>query len=192
LAVAQQLIDTDTHLLELVEVRRTRGSGGRSRGCPSGSTSQAGQVDGATSLRVALEAQLNRLDVLMGAQPGTYPKSFPSQARFPGIPAIGGANQPSRCPAPAGPTSSQPSAGWPRRTSELALQSPTTIRRFRFPARSVSTASTGGTLFNGKAFQPIGTGALRWRLFDFGKVAAEVAQSRGYMPKCLPSIGRQP
>ena len=26
----------------------------------------------------------------------------------------------------------------------------------------------GGTLFNGKAFQPIGTGALRWRLFDFG------------------------
>src|SRR2546422_4402442 len=39
--------------------------------------------------------------------------------------------------------------------------------------------SSGGTLFNGKAFQPIGTGALRWRLFDFGKVAAEVAQSRG-------------
>jgi outer membrane protein TolC len=37
----------------------------------------------------------------------------------------------------------------------------------------------GGTLFNGKAFQAVGTGALRWRLCDFGTVDAEVAQSRG-------------
>src|SRR5260370_31250834 len=53
-----------------------------------------------------------------------------------------------------------------------------------YPKVSLSGAlgfdsTSGGTLFNGKAFQPIGTGALRWRLFDFGKVAAEVAQSRG-------------
>src|SRR2546422_9735557 len=45
--------------------------------------------------------------------------------------------------------------------------------------------SSGGTLFNGKAFEPIGTGALRWRLFDFGKVAAEVAQSRGAYAEAL-------
>jgi outer membrane protein TolC len=37
----------------------------------------------------------------------------------------------------------------------------------------------GGTLFNGKAFQAVGTGSLRWRLFDFGRVKAEIAQSRG-------------
>ena len=43
----------------------------------------------------------------------------------------------------------------------------------------------GGTLFNGKAFQAIGAGALRWRLFDFGKVAAEVAQSRGAYAEAL-------
>ena len=30
----------------------------------------------------------------------------------------------------------------------------------------------GGTLFNGKAFQAVGTGSLRWRLFDFGRVKA--------------------
>jgi outer membrane protein TolC len=40
-------------------------------------------------------------------------------------------------------------------------------------------------LFNGKAFQAIGAGALRWRLFDFGKVAAEVAQSRGAYAEAL-------
>jgi outer membrane protein TolC len=42
-----------------------------------------------------------------------------------------------------------------------------------------------GTLFNGKAFQPIGAGALRWCLFDFGKVEAEVAQSRGVYAEAL-------
>jgi outer membrane protein TolC len=34
-------------------------------------------------------------------------------------------------------------------------------------------------LFSAAAFQPAATGALRWRLFDFGKVDAEVAASRG-------------
>jgi outer membrane protein TolC len=43
----------------------------------------------------------------------------------------------------------------------------------------------GGTLFNGTAFQPVGTGALRWRLFDFGKVKAEIAQSRGAYAEAL-------
>ena len=36
-----------------------------------------------------------------------------------------------------------------------------------------------GTLFNGRAFQAVGGGALRWRLFDFSKVKAEIAQARG-------------
>src|SRR5260370_24166376 len=37
---------------------------------------------------------------------------------------------------------------------------------------------TGSDLFSSRAFQPVGAGALRWRLFDFGKVSAEVAASR--------------
>ena len=40
-------------------------------------------------------------------------------------------------------------------------------------------------LFTAKAFQPIGTGLLRWRLFDFGKVDAEVAQARGGKAEAL-------
>lgn len=41
-----------------------------------------------------------------------------------------------------------------------------------------SDSINGVTFSNGKAFQPVGTGALRWRLFDFGKVKAEIAQWR--------------
>jgi outer membrane protein TolC len=45
-------------------------------------------------LRVALEAQLNRLDVLMGAQPGTYAEELSKPGTIPGTPAIGDADQP--------------------------------------------------------------------------------------------------
>lgn len=40
-------------------------------------------------------------------------------------------------------------------------------------------------LFTAKAFQPIGTGAVSWRLFDFGKVDSEVAQTRGAQAEAL-------
>ncbi len=40
-------------------------------------------------------------------------------------------------------------------------------------------------LLTSRAFQPIGAGALRWRLFDFGKIDAEVAQARGNHTEAL-------
>ena len=136
------------------------------------------------SLRVALEAQLNRLDVLMGAQPGTYAEELSKPGAIPGIPAITGADQPLDVLR--------------RRPDIIAAERRLAASNERigvaisdyYPKVSLSGAlgfdsTSGGTLFNGKAFQPIGTGALRWRLFDFGKVAAEVAQSRGAYAEAL-------
>src|SRR5262249_58997947 len=88
-----QLIDTDTHLLELVEVRRRVGvADDREIAQAEALLKQAKST--APSLRVALEAQLNRLDVLLGAQPGTYADELSKPGTIPGIPAIGGAEQP--------------------------------------------------------------------------------------------------
>jgi outer membrane protein TolC len=42
-----------------------------------------------------------------------------------------------------------------------------------------SLTTEASTLFTGGAFQASGGAALRWRLFDFGRVDAEVAQARG-------------
>jgi outer membrane protein TolC len=61
------------------------------------------------------------------------------------------------------------------------MASTETVRVFSVSQPSISLR----WVFNGKAFQPIGTGALRWRLFDFGKVEAEVAQSRGAYAEAL-------
>lgn len=183
LAVAQQLIDTDTRLLELVEVRRRVGVADDREVAQAEALLQEAKST-VPSLHVALEAQLNRLDVLMGAQPGTYAEALSKPGTIPGIPAIGGADQ----------------------TLDVLRRRPDIIAAERrlaasnerigvaisdyYPKISLSGALgfdsiNGGTLFNGKAFQPIGTGALRWRLFDFGKVEAEVAQSRGAYAEAL-------
>src|SRR5207247_8889277 len=103
---------------------------------------------------------------------------------IPGIPAITGADEPLNVlrrrpdvvPAVRGLAASNERIG-------VAISD-------YYPKVSLSGAlgfdsTNGGTLFNGKAFQPIGTGALRWRLFDFGKVAAEVVQSRGAYAEAL-------
>jgi outer membrane protein TolC len=42
-----------------------------------------------------------------------------------------------------------------------------------------------GHLFSSSAFQAVGVGALRWRLLDFGKIDAEVAQARGANAEAL-------
>jgi hydrophobe/amphiphile efflux-1 (HAE1) family protein/NodT family efflux transporter outer membrane factor (OMF) lipoprotein len=183
LAVAQELIDTDAHLLELIEVRRRVGvADDREIAQAEALLKQAKST--VPSLRVSLEAQLNRLDVLMGAQPGTYAEELSKPGIIPGIPAIGGADQPLEVLR--------------RRPDIIAAERRLAASNERigvaisdyYPKISLSGALgfdsiNGGTLFNGKAFQPIGTGALRWRLFDFGRVAAEVAQSRGTYAEAL-------
>jgi len=130
----------------------TGGSGGRSGSCPSGSTSQASQVDGA-SLRVALEAQLNRLDVLMVlsrertpelSKPGAIPESPQSLVRpTPGCPASQTRHHCSRAPACRVERAN-------RCCDFGLLPEGFAFRRAWFRQHS------GGTLFNGKAFQPIG------------------------------------
>jgi outer membrane protein TolC len=50
----------------------------------------------------------------------------------------------------------------------------------------LGVATVGGaSMFTGNALQASGGGALRWRLFDFGKVDAQVAQARGREAEAL-------
>jgi outer membrane protein TolC len=42
-----------------------------------------------------------------------------------------------------------------------------------------------GSLFTAGAFQPAAVAGLRWRLFDFGRVSADVRQARGVNAEAL-------
>ena len=71
IAIARNQIETDEHLLKLVQNRYDAGASSRREIAQAEALLQQARST-IPVLRLALERQLNRLDVLMGAQPGTY------------------------------------------------------------------------------------------------------------------------
>lgn len=183
-AVTQDQIDTDAHLLDLVKARRQAGAADEREVAQAEALLRQARAS-MPALRVGLEAQLNRLDVLMGAQPGTYAAELnTNSAVIPDIPAIG--------------TGDQPVDVLRRRPDIIAAERHLAASNEQigvalsdyYPKISLSGALgfdslTTNHLFSAKAFQPVGTGALQWRLFDFGKVDAEVKNARGAHAEAL-------
>ena len=183
LAVAQNQIDTDAHLLNLVEARHQSGQADGREIAQAESLLKQARAS-IPLLRIGLESQLNRLDVLMGVQPGTYAKELGQPAEIPSIPAIGGNDQPLDVLR--------------RRPDIIAAERQLAASSERigvaisdyYPKISLSGAlgfdsASANHLFSGNSFQPVGTGAIQWRLFDFGKVDAEVAQAHGANAEAL-------
>ncbi len=177
LTVAQQQIDVDDHLLSLIRLQRAHGVASEREVAQSEALLKQARAT-VPPLRTELEAQLNRLDVLMGAQPGTYAGELASPAEIAAIPAIPAADQPldmlRRRPDVVAAE---------RRVAAASAHIGVAIADY-YPKISLSGVLGFGSLdanhlFTAAAFQPQATGAIRWRLFDFGKVDAEVASARG-------------
>jgi NodT family efflux transporter outer membrane factor (OMF) lipoprotein len=182
LAVAQQQIADDEHLLNLVHNRYDAGGAtGREVAQADALLKQA--MASVPPLDIGLEQQLNRLDVLMGVQPGTYARELGEVREIPAVPAV--------------PADNEPTEMLRRRPDIIAAERRLAASNEQigaalsdyYPKFSLSGAlgfeSTGKPLFSSQAFQPAGGGALRWRLFDFGKVDAEVKQAKGRNAEAL-------
>src|SRR5213596_3193803 len=90
---AKDQIATDSHLVELVQQRRDAGvASDRELAQAQALLSQAKAT--IPLLTVSLERQLNRLDVLMGAQPGTYAAELTRVIDIPDVPEISGFGTP--------------------------------------------------------------------------------------------------
>jgi NodT family efflux transporter outer membrane factor (OMF) lipoprotein len=183
LAVAQNQITTDEHLVELVRNRFASGAATDREIAQAQALLKQARAS-VPPLRLALERQLNRLDVLMGAQPGTYAKDLATVRDIPSIPAIPGDEH------PIDVLRRRPDIiAAERRLAASNEQIGAAISDY-YPKISLSGALgfdslNTSHLFTGNAFQAIGGGALRWRLFDFGKVDAEVGQARGANAEAL-------
>lgn len=183
LAVARRQAETQTRLADLVQRQYDRGIA---------ADLQLQQAQGALAqarasipvLEEGLEAALNAMDVIQGAQPGTYRAELSAVASIPTAPGLAQAGGP---------------AELLRRRPDLVVAE----QRLRasnaevgsalsqyFPKLSLSglvgTATTDrATLFESQAAQAQGVLGLRWRLFDFARVGAEVKAARGRKAEAL-------
>jgi hydrophobe/amphiphile efflux-1 (HAE1) family protein/NodT family efflux transporter outer membrane factor (OMF) lipoprotein len=176
IAIAKSQIETDEHLLKLVQNRYEAGAATKREIEQSQALLQQARST-LPPLRLTLEKQLNRLDVLMGAQPGTYAHGLDTVTPVPSIPSI--ANQ-------------EPTDVLRRRPDIIAAERRLAASNERigvalaeyYPKISLAgmlgfDSLNSGSLFTSGGFQPAAVAGLRWRLFDFGRVNAEVKQTRG-------------
>ncbi|APD11246.1 RND transporter [Pandoraea vervacti] len=190
LAIAQDQIDTDTRLMEIVRLRLKDGLA-TARELAQSEALLAQARTTLPPLRIERETQLNRLDVLMGAAPGTYARRMnaatqadDTKARALTIPAIGDAS------APADLLRRRPDViAAERRLAASNERIGASLAEY-YPKLSLSGALGFDTLAGGRVpsaatFQPLAALGLRWRLFDFGRIDAEVAQARGANAQAL-------
>jgi len=183
LVVAQRQIVNDEHLVQLVKNRYDAGAATQREIAQAQALLEQARAT-VPMLRVGLERQLNRLDVLMGAQPGTYARELSPASEIPAVPPL--------------PADQQPTDLLRRRPDIIAAERRVAASNDRigavianyYPKISLSgvlgfDSLTAEHLFTGSAFQAVGVGGLRWRLFDFGRIDAEVAQARGANAEAL-------
>lgn len=183
LAVAEGQTRNQEQLVDLVRQRFDRGVSAE-RDLNQTRATLEGVRAGAAPLRAGIAAQLNRIDVLVGDQPGINRVLLTAAAPIPAA------------PIPAG--SAAPEDLLRRRPDVVAAERRLAASNARigqavadyYPHLSLSgllgIASLGTSrLFTGGAVQASGGAGLHWRLFDFGRVDAEVAAARGGQAEAL-------
>ena len=186
IAVAEAQIHTQERLLDLVQDRFEHGlANERER---AGAQAQLLQARGTLPpLRTELAQQFHRIDVLIGVQAGSEAAALLATA----APDIS---------VPALPADITPAELMRRRPDVIAAERELDASQARigiakaeyYPSFSlgglIGAESLHGALFSPAAFQPQALIGLHWRLFDFGRIDAEVAQARGARNEALVQV----
>jgi NodT family efflux transporter outer membrane factor (OMF) lipoprotein len=183
LGVARDQLNTQQQLVDLIALQYRKGVAAEM---------QLRQAEGALSqvkaavpeLEQNLDVAMNALDVLLGLQPGSTRTELAAAAPVPLPPSVSSAGG--------------PPALLRRRPDIIAAERTLAASNARigvaiseyYPKFTLGgllgTATMGlGGLFSGGATQASGVLGLRWRLFDFGRVDAQVAAARGKNAEAL-------
>ena len=135
-------------------------------------------------LDLYLVIEANRLDVLLGEQPGTSMPRLAELADIPHIPDIpgpGSTTEVLRRRPDVIAAERALAASTARIGQSLAAYYP----KFSIAGLAGSAATHTTTLFTSTTFQTEAVAGLRWRLFDFGRVSAEVEVARAQRAEAL-------
>ncbi|WP_027148883.1 efflux transporter outer membrane subunit [Methylobacter tundripaludum] len=183
IAIAKERASTQGKLVDLIKLQLSRGI------VPE---FQLRQAEGSLAevqatipaLENGLEMAMNAFDVLMGDQPGTHRTKLEKRQAIPVAPSIDTAT------GPAELLRRRPDIiVAERKLAASNAQIGQAISEY-YPKISISgligTITTKyGVLFSSDANRAVGVVGLRWRLFDFGRVEAEVAAAEGVNEEAL-------
>ncbi len=184
LDIANQQVKTQQELLEKVQLLYSKGLA---------ASYQVRQTEGALAqvqatvpvLQTGLDAAMNALDIMLGKPPGTHRTQLASAGSIPLAPQIKATGTPAdllrRRPdlivAERRLAASMHASGRPLLST--TRNSPS-AHCWAAPA-----AVSAGNLFTGGASQSAGALGLRWRLFDFGRINAQIDQAKGQEAEAL-------
>jgi NodT family efflux transporter outer membrane factor (OMF) lipoprotein len=184
IAIAGQQVGARRQLLALIRLQFERGIAAELQVHQAeGSLAQAeAQIP---VLEAGLDAAMNALDVLLGVQPGTYRAELSAPGPIPVAPGLAETGTPGemiRRRPDLIVAERRLAAANARIGAAIAEYYP----RFSLGALLGSaTAIASGNLFTAGATQAQGIFGLRWRLFDFGRVDAQIAAARGEETEAL-------
>ncbi len=183
LAVARDQARAQDRLLALTRLQFSRGVAARLQ-VDQAQGGEAAVLASIPALQSALEAQRDALEVLVGVTPGSLAAELAAPAAIPAAPGV----DPSG--GPAALLRRRPDIIAAERQLAAADAHVGAALAEYYPKITVSgvlgyEASDLGQLIGPQAWQPQGLVGLRWRLFDFGRVDAEVAAARGARAEAL-------
>ncbi|UXY09191.1 efflux transporter outer membrane subunit [Kosakonia sp. ML.JS2a] len=184
LDIANKQVITQQQLLEKIQLLHSKGLAPEY---------QVYQTEGALAqvkatvpvLNNGLDAAMNALDVMLGTPPGTHRAQLASPGAIPHTPAI------TAMGTPADLLRRRPDIIVAER--HLAASSArigVAVSEY-YPTFSLNallgsaTAVSGDNLFTAGASQSAGVLGLRWRLFDFGRINAQIEQAKGQEAEAL-------
>jgi NodT family efflux transporter outer membrane factor (OMF) lipoprotein len=177
LAVSEGQEQTQARLVELIRQRFDEGVSS-DRELQRAVAALEGVRASTPPLRAAIDGQLNRLDVLMGSQAGTYRIELLPPTVVPRTPT------PSGSPMPTDLLRRRPDVVVAEHQLMAANARIGTAIAEYYPHVSIGAAvgfasMATSELLSRDASQGQAFSGLRWRLFDFGRIDAEVAIARG-------------
>lgn len=184
LDVARRQIQTQQEQLSIIKLLNSKGL------APD---LQVRQAEGALSLvrasvpvlEAGLDAAMNALDVMLGTPPGTHRDELAKTADIPMAPQI------MAIESPGDLLRRRPDLiVAERRLAASNARIGVAVAEY-YPKLSLSgligsaTAVSAGNLFTSGASQAAGVLGLRWRLFDFGRINAQIQQAKGQEAEML-------
>jgi len=184
LDIARRQVETQEDLLSKVRLLESKGLAAELQVSQAeGSLAQVRAT--VPALETALESAMNAFDVMLGSVPGTHRAELAEPGAIPSAPQIA--------------NTGSPAALLRRRPDLIVAERRLAASNARigvavaeyYPKFSLSgligsaTSISSGNLFSNGADQATGVLGLRWRLFDFGRIDAQIDQAKGQKAEML-------